>query len=74
MPTEAHHREAEHRRLPDDAGDSACSSGTAPLQRVKMAACCPGYLNRCAIVANISKLLRSLNKPLLAKLPFFVGC
>jgi hypothetical protein len=27
-----------------------------------------------AIAANISELLRSLDKPLLAELPFFVGC
>ena len=38
------------------------------------AACCPGHLNRRAIAANISKLLRSLDKPLLAELPFLVGC
>src|SRR5262245_57769028 len=49
---------------------TASSTATREDGRV----CCPRPLNRRAITANISKLLRSLNKPLLAKLPFFVGC
>jgi hypothetical protein len=49
---------------------TASSAATREDDRV----CCPGPLNRRAIAANISKLLRSPNKPLLAKLPFFVGC
>jgi hypothetical protein len=49
---------------------TASSTATREDGRV----CCPRPLNRRAIAANISKLLRSLNKPLLAKLPFFVGC
>src|SRR5262249_1417159 len=31
-------------------------------------------LTRKVIAANISKLLRSLNKPLLGRFPFFLGC
>ena len=58
--------------LPPTRGSEEVGDGT--MSEVRVPCTVRGPLTRQAITANISKLLRSLNKPLLAKFPFFIGC